>query len=314
MTLKVGTDKNSKRLRYKGSSYRKNERICYLMLSPQIIGFLVFAIIPMIWAISLSWTYYDTIQTRFVGWENFALLFKDSSYWRAFGTTLMFAVMKIPVELPIALLLAVLLSRKIKGAGVFRAVYYLPHVVSTALIALVFSNMFGYFGVINAFLQKLANSPTAAIDWFGTKISAMWVIVIADIWKSFGVNVLYFIAALANVPEDVYESAKLDGASPLCVFFIITLPLIAPTLQIIIMMSIIGTLSTSEMPLVLTNGAPGGSTFTVNAYIFSKYAPGVAAGAVNVGYGCAMSLVTGLLLSAITLGYMKFSSRLKEMY
>ena len=173
--------------------------------------------------------------------------------------------------------------------------------------------MFGYFGVINAFLQKLANSPTAAIDWFGTKISAMWVIVIADIWKSFGVNVLYFIAALANVPEDVYESAKLDGASPLCVFFRITLPLIAPTLQIIIMMSIIGTLSTSEMPLVLTNGAPGGSTFTVNAYIFSKYAPGVAAGAVNVGYGCAMSLVTGLLLSAITLGYMKFSSMLKEM-
>ena len=73
-------------------------------------------------------------------------------------------------------------------------------------------------------------------------------------------------------------------------------------------------MSTSELLLVLTNGAPGGSTFTVNAYIFSKYAPGVAAGTVNVGYGCAMSLITGVLLSAITLGYMKFSSRLKEMY
>ena len=313
MTVKVDSDKNSKYLKYKSRSYRKNERTCYIMLSPQIIGFLVFAIIPMIWAISLSWTYYDTINTRFVGWENFGLLFKDDSYWRAFRTKLLFAVMKIPVELPLALLLAVLLSRKIRGAGLYRAVYYLPHVVSTALIALIFSNMFGYFGVINAFLQKFG-SADASIDWFGTKISAMWVIVIADIWKSFGVNVLYFIAALANVPEDVYESAKLDGSSPVGTFFKITLPLIAPTLQIILMMSIIGTLSTSELPLVLTNGAPGGSTFTVNAYIFSKYAPGVAAGAVNVGYGCAMSLVTGVLLSAITLGYMKFSSRLKEMY
>lgn len=293
--------------------FRQKERTCYLMLAPQIIGFLVFSIIPMIWAISLSWTYYDTMKTRFVGWENFQLLFKDASYWRSVGTTLLFAVMKMPIELPLALILAVLLSRKIRGAGVYRAVYYLPHVISTALVALVFSNIFGFFGVFNATLQKLGlmNIP---IDWFGTKLKAMWVITIADIWKSFGVNVLYFIAALANVPDDVYESARLDGATPVQTFFKITLPMIAPTLQIILMLSLIGTLGTSEMVLVLTNGAPGGMTYTVNAYIFNNYAPGITNGQVNVGYGCAMSLVTGIMLSAITLSYMKLSNKLKDVY
>lgn len=296
---------------YKSRKYRQNERMSYLMLSPLIIGFLVFSIIPMIWAISMSWCYYDTITTKVVEWENFRRLFQDRSYWSSVGTTLLFALMKMPLEIPLALILAVLLNRKIRGAGVFRAVYYLPHVVSTALVALVFSNIFSYFGVVNSLMQNwgLLDTP---IDWFGSKISAMWVVVMADIWKSFGVNVLYFIAALANIPEDVYESAMLDGANRIQTFFRITVPMIAPTLQIILMMSLVGTLGTSEMVLVLTNGAPGGATFTVNAYIFHNYAPGIAGGTVNVGYGCAMSLVTGLMLSAITLAYMKLSAKLRD--
>ncbi|MBP3359397.1 MAG: sugar ABC transporter permease [Clostridia bacterium] len=308
--MKIKTNTTS---RVRDKKFREKERMCYLLLSPQIIGFLVFSIIPMLWAISLSWTYYDTIKTRFVGWENFLLLFHDSNYWRAVVTTLQFAVMKIPVELPLALILAVLLSRKIKGAGFYRAVYYLPHVISTALVALVFSNIFSFFGVFNALMQK-TGLMSIPVDWFAEKMSAMWIIVIADIWKTFGVNVLYFIAALANIPEDVYESARLDGATRLQTFFRITLPMIAPTLQIIIMLSLIGTLGTSEMVLVLTNGAPGGLTYTVNAYIFNNYAPGITNGTVNVGYGCAMSLVTGLMLSVITLGYMKMSSGVKEVY
>lgn len=308
--MKIKTNSTTK---VRDKKYREKELMCYLLLSPQIIGFLVFSIIPMLWAISLSWTYYDTIKTRFVGWENFILLFQDSNYWRSVVTTLQFAIMKIPVELPLALILAVLLSRKIKGAGIYRAVYYLPHVISTALVALVFSNIFSYFGVVNALLQK-TGLMALPVDWFGEKLSAMWVIVVADIWKTFGVNVLYFIAALANIPEDVYESARLDGASKVQTFFRITLPMIAPTLQIIVMLSLIGTLGTSEMILVLTNGAPGGLTYTVNAYIFNNYAPGIATGTVNVGYGCAMSLVTGLMLSMITLVYMKLSAGAKEVY
>ena len=285
----------------------------YTMLFPQIFGFLVFSIYPMLWAMNKSFYFYNTIesQTRFIGIENFLMLLKDSAYWHALGNTLLFAVMKIPVELTLAMLLATLLNFKFKGQGFFRAMFYLPNVVSTAIVALVFSNIFAYFGVVNsvAVSMGLLNAP---IDWFGTKMKAMTILVIADTWKSLGVNILYILAALQNVPADVYESAKLDGANGWTVFSKITLPMIAPVFKIILMLSIVGTLGINELVLVLTNGAPSGSTFTIQSYIFSKYAPGVADVGVNVGYGCAMSLVTGIILAMITLTYMKISKKTGE--
>jgi ABC-type sugar transport system permease subunit len=173
--------------------------------------------------------------------------------------------------------------------------------------------MFSYFGFINGWLQNL-HITELPIEWFGTKFKAMFVLVLADTWRSFGVNVMYFMAAIQNVPEDVYEAAKIDGAGKLTTFFRITLPLIAPVMQVILMMSVIGTLGTNELVLVLTNGAPGGTTHTVKSYIFQNYAPGMADMNVNIGYGCAMSLVTGLILAAITLTYMKFSEKMKSIY
>ena len=297
------------------SKKSKNELQAYLMLSPQIIGFLLFSIFPLIWAIRLSWFYYNGIdaQTRFVGWENFVKLFADKTYWSSLANTFLFFVMKFPLEIPLALFLAVLLSKKLRCVGFFRAMYYMPHVISVAITALVFSNMFSYFGFINGWIQKL-NLSDLPIEWFGTKMKAMFVLVLADTWRSFGVNVMYFMAAIQNVPEDVYEAAKIDGAGKITTFFRITLPLIAPVMQVILMMSIIGTLGTNELVLVLTNGAPGGTTHTVKSYIFQNYAPGMAEMNINLGYGCAMSLITGIILAAITLTYMKFSEKMKSIY
>lgn len=293
----------------------QNERDAYLMIFPQIIGFLLFSIYPMIWAIRLSWYFYNGISTstRFVGWDNFITLFGDGEYWHSLGNTFLYALMKMPVELPIALLLAVLLNQKIRGSGLFRAMYYMPHIVSTAIIALVFSNIFSYFGVINAILAKVG-VVNAGIDWFGSKTKAMWVIVIADTWKSFGVNVLYFLSALQNIPDEMYEACKVDGAGRFTIFFKITLPMIAPVLQVILMLSLIGTLQINELILVLTNGAPGGSTYSVMAYIFKNYAPGMADMGVNIGYGCAMSLMTAVILAIITLSYQKYSRKLNDIY
>lgn len=292
--------------------YRQNERACYLMLSPQIIGFCVFTIIPLIWAVSHAWTYYDMISTRFVGMENFKILTHDATYWKSLGTTFLYALMKMPVELPIALILAVLLHQKIKMKGLFRGIYYMPHVISIALTALVFSNLFSHFGVINAMLKGVG-AIGVPVEWFNTKLGAMSVIVMADIWRSFGVNVMYFISALANIPEDLYEAAKIDGANTVQCFFKITIPMIMPVAQIIIMLSLVGTMQINEMVLVMTNGAPGGATHSVQSYIFQNYAPGLAAGTVNVGYGCAMALVTAVILAVITMGYMKYSNKLNNM-
>jgi len=286
------------------------------MLSTQIIGFLVLTVYPICWAAKFSWFYYDgaICNTRFVGWENFIKIFtEDAMYWKTWLTTLQFALVKLPIELPLAMYLAVLLNKKLKGKGFFRAVFYLPNIISIAIVGLIFSNIFDYFGVINSLLVKF-HIVKQEVDWFINKGTAMAVLVCGSIWCSFGINILYFLAALKNVPEELYDCAYLDGASKRTIFFKITLPMMAPVMQTIILLSVNGTLQINEYILVMTNGAPGGKTFTVMSYLVSKFVPGFAQTSVNIGYGCALSLVTSALMALIAFAYMKLSKKLSEIY
>lgn len=312
-TSAVGTNLTKKRI--KNRKYDKQTVFwAYVMLSPLILGFLVFTLYPLCWAIRLAWFSYNGTVTgiRFVGFENFINVFtKDTNYWRAMLTTLQFGLMKIPIEIPFALFLAILLTRKLKGTGFFRTMFYMPNVVSVAIIGLIFSNMFSYFGVINNFLGKLG---IANIDWFSTKMTSLWTLVIADTWHSFGINVLYFMAAINNVSEDLYEAAEVEGANKWQSFIHVTLPGIAPVLQVILMLSIVGTLGTNDLVLVLTNGAPGGETFTVMSYIVKAFVPGFADAAANIGYGCALSVVTAVIMAGITVIYNLLSKKMNDLY
>ena len=299
------------------SSGRKQDIFfSYAMLSPLIIGFLAFTIYPIIWALCLAWFHYDSIpsHTYFSGLENFITAFTvDMDYWHALGNTFLFAVCKLPIEITLALFLAVLLNSNLKGRGFFRAAFYLPNIISMAIIGLIFYNMFAYFGVINSILDGLfpAMEP---IDWFSTKPTAFTVIVAASIWQTFGINMLYFLAALQNIPTECYESAKLDGAGRMRTFFSITLPLIAPTAQIILLLAINGTLMTSDLILVLTNGNPGGSTEVVMTYVLKRIAPGFADSGANIGYGSALAVITSAILAMVALIYMKASHRSSDIY
>ena len=273
----------------------------YIMLAPEYIGFLVFSLYPILWALRLSWFSYDGTPsaTRFVGWTNFINLFtNDATYWKSFLTTFEFAIMKVPFEMVLALLLALALSRNIKGISKLRTFYFIPNVISVAIIGLIFSNMFSYYGFVNSLLLKLG-IISDNIDWFEHKFTALITLVLADTWHSFGINMLYFIAALTNVPAELYESAKMDGAGSVVCFFKITLPSIAPVFKIVIMLSLIGTLSTSDIVLVLTGGAPGGQTYTVMPYIVSNFVPGFAGASANIGYGCSMSMVTAIIMALV---------------
>jgi ABC-type sugar transport system permease subunit len=137
---------------------------------------------------------------------------------------------------------------------------------------------------------------------------------ITSIWANIGTNILYFVAALQNVPNDLYEVAKIEGASKWTVFTKITLPMIAPVMQIVLLLGINGTLQTGEFVVLLTNGAPGGETLTVLAHIIKSYLPGFTKGSINIGYGATLSFVTSVILSLVGVGYMKISDRLKNIY
>lgn len=285
---------------------------CYFMLSPQLIGLLVFTLYPMFWAIHKSFYYYTGVpsETLFSGIKNFKNVFTDTVYWKTWLTTLQFSFIKLLIEFPLAMFLAIVLNKKIKGRGFFRALVYMPNIISVAIVGLMFTNMFDYFGFINSILLKLGFIKDG-VYWLGSYKTAMAMLIMGSVWCGFGVNTLLFLAALQNVDAEVYESAYLDGAGRWTTFSKITLPLVAPAVQTIILLGINGTLHVSEYILATTNGAPGGQTMSVLAYQVGKFVPGFmdSATAVNLGYGCAMSMITSVIMCIIALAYNKLTEK-----
>ncbi|MDO4562544.1 MAG: sugar ABC transporter permease [Clostridia bacterium] len=310
------TRKNSKTTTVKVKYNLGEVAQCYGMIGLQIIGFLVITLYPICWAIRLSFFYYNGLPSsqNFIGLENFVTMFtKDADYWRSWLTTIQFALIKLPIELPFAMFVALLLNRKIKFKGFFRSLFFLPCIVGVAVIGLIFSNMFDYYGIINAWLCKIGIIETG-ITWFSHKWSAMAVLLSGAIWSTFGVNTLYFLAALQNVPQELYEVAMLDGASKFTMFRKITLPTMAPVLQVVVLLSLNGTLHTNEYVLTMTGGGPGGSTYTVMSYIVGKFVPGFAGNSINIGYGCAVSFVTSVIMAVIAIIYMRTTKKLSNTY
>lgn len=287
----------------------------YVMLALPLIGFFVFTCYPLLWAMGLSFFSYDGIveNTKFVGFENIISVFKDKVYWSTWITTLQFTLYKVPIEMVLALFLALILNNKLKGVGFFRSIFFLPNVISMSLMAVVLFNMFDMHGYINHILQmfKIIKEP---VEWFGGKFTSLTALVSGSIWHTFGINVIYFIAALNNVPAECYEAAKIDGATKWQTFIKIQLPLMAPVMQTIILLSINGTLHTGEYIYVMTGGAPAGSTHTVMSYLLAKYTPGIAGSVLNLGYGCALSFITSILMCIIAIGYNKLSKKMSEIY
>lgn len=289
---------------------------CYLVLALPLIGFCLFTLRGILWAAYKSFFYYNQVnsETRFVGLENYITLFtKDSVYWDTWKTAILFALYKVPFEIPIAAIIALFLNKKLKGTNFFRAVFYMPSIVSLAVIGVIFMSMFEHNGVINALLRNLGLIDKN-IDWFSNSFTALTALMIGSTWSTIGINIIYMLAAYQNVPNELYEAAYLEGLGKCGMFFKITLPIIAPVFQVIMLLAINGTLSTGDYIIATTNGAPGGSTFTVMAYQISEYMPGFSGNLPNLGYGSAMSTVTAIILGVIALVYTKISNKFSNIY
>ena len=294
---------------------QSTELQCYALLALPLIGFFVFKIYPIFWA-ALKSLYFDELipgKERFVGLKNFVTAFADMTYWRAWKVTLEFTLIKVPIEICVALVLAVMLKQKLKGSGFYRSMYFMPTIISTTIVAVIFANMFDYFGFINYNLQKFGFIKQP-IDWFSSKKGAMAVLILGSMWANFGTNVIYFTAALTNVPDDLYEAATIDGASRFRQFMSITIPMIAPVFQTILLLAINGTIQTGEYVVIMTNGAPGGMTHTAASYLISTFVPGFASGRVNVGYGCALSIVSSVIYGCVAIVYTKLSAKMQKVY
>ena len=291
---------------------KQDNRQAFLMILPFLLGFILFSYVPIFYILRYAFTDYDGYSAaNWTGAHNLIRVFaKDPDYWMSLVNTVTLSFFKLLAEIPLALLLAVLLNQKLRGIGFFRVTLFLPAVISAAIIGLIFSLLFASFnGTVNSMLQslRLIDKP---INWFGTKGNAMLVLGIASVWQNYGINMMFFLMALQSIPEEIYECAELDGATGLRKFFGITLPMIAPIFESVLLMAIIGSLKVCDLVISLTDGQPGGQTEVVMTYIY-KFFFGRSGRNIAIGYASAMSMVTAAFLGLVTLLYVQGVKRIK---
>jgi multiple sugar transport system permease protein len=299
----------SRRGRRQRERYNRRETIAGLLfISPWIIGFTVFTVISMVWSLRLSFSNYDLATNRGtpVGLANYQLLLEDPKVLTSLGNTFFYTLLAVPLEMIIALALASLLATVRRGAGVFRTIFFLPKmtpVVATAAVFLLLLN--GNTGAINNFLG-LFGIPGP--QWLTDPDWVKPAIVIMSLWTVAG-SMVILLAALQNVPRELYEAAETDGASRLRQFFSITVPLISPTLFFLTIVNTIAALQVFDQAYLLffrdgTSSAPDAALF-YGVYLFQQ-----AFRQFNFGLAAAMAWLLFVIILAITAIQLKVGNRL----
>ncbi len=266
----------------------------YAFILPNFLGFFTFTLIPILMALVFSFTNYDVISTmEFVGIENYVNLFSDEQFIVALRNTLYYALLVVPAGVVLALLLALLMNRKIRGIAVFRTFIFIPVITSMVAVSLVWSMLYDTnAGLLNIMLEALG-LPT--VGWLTDPSMAMISIAIMSVWKGLGYNMTIFLAALQGVPKDLYEAATIDGAGGVKQFLYITIPMIGPTSYFVILMSLIGSFQAFDQIQIMTDGGPINSTKTIAMYLyqygFDYY---------QMGYACAAAYVLFVLVFAVS--------------
>ena len=286
----------------------------YIFTFPSIFLTLTLGVYPIFWALRYMFFDYQGFgEPRFIGLENFARVGRDTQFWQSVWNTFIYTGGKLILTLPMSLILAVILNRAIRGRQLLRSVYFLPTIFSASVMSIVFYIIFNsYNGVVNQFLIKMG---FGSLDWLGAKYAMLTVILIA-VWGAVGNYMLLFLAGLQSIPDDVYEAASLDGVNPAQRLWYITMPMLGPVMQMIIMLAITTSLKGYESIMVLTEGGPFGKTEVMFLYLYKLFFPLVSdSGSVqNIGYGSAVGFTSAVIVGVITLIYFRISKKLSNTY
>ena len=277
----------------------------YLYLAPMLILLLVFVVYPIF--ASLGYTLYQWngigSPTQFVGLYNFQKVIHDSFFWGAFLHTFIYMVVLVPVQLTLALILALVLNNpKLRFATFYRSIYFIPVVTSAAVVGIVVQLILTNFGDNLSQILISAHLTTQHIDWLGDPQFALGVIIAVGIWNTLGYNLVYFLAALQTIPTELYEAAKIDGANAINQFAFITVPMLRAIGLMILILAVLGSLQVFDLVQVLTGGGPYFATNVVNTYIYQQAFGGFTNSVVepNIGYASAASFFYGVVLIALS--------------
>ncbi len=267
----------------------------YLLILPNLLIFAIFIAVPAVFGVAYSLTDWGGIgEMSFIGFANYLKLFKDTRFWISIRQTFLYAFIALPLIVAIPLLLATLLVKNIRFRGMFRSIFYWPSMISYIVVGLLFQFIFGdSTGVINYLLTRIGMQK---VSWFTDGFNAMAVVILASVWSRSGFYMVTFISGLTSIDDTYYEAADVDGASSFHKFWSITLPLLKPTMFLVMILGFIDLFKQYGLVLTLTNGGPAGATKFAVQYIYEE-----AFQRFDLGYASALSMVLLVILAALTL-------------
>lgn len=279
----------------------------YIFLAPFLIGFGVFVVYPVIRSFMLS--FYDAPglgSPHFIGLSNYRSLLSDHRFWRAVLNTVYFAGGTLVIQLPLALLLALVLnSPRVRARGLYRLAFFLPYVTPAVVVAFMFTLMFNTkYGVINAVLGAVG---LGSVSWLGSPTAAMPALIILGLWTWIGANSLYFLGGLQNISRELIESARIDGATSRQIVFRIVLPLLRPVVLFVFTLGLVGSFQLFTQPFVLTGGGPQDATLTITMYLYEKGFRDF-----DMGYASAVGYALVILVGIATLLQLKVIGGVRE--
>ncbi|MFD8339507.1 carbohydrate ABC transporter permease [Streptomyces solisilvae] len=277
------------------TSRRRDHLAGYLFIAPQLIGSIVFVLVPLILVVWYSFHEWNVLAGTFhgVGTENYKNLFDDPKLPGVLRATGYFSVGLVVLNLSLALALAVLLNQKLRGSVVLRTLFFSPVVVSLVAWTIVWGFLLQKNGGINAGLDLIGiDGP----NWLRSEGTSMLSVIVVQCFKNVGLNMVLFLAALQGVPRELYEAATVDGAGRWRQFWRITVPLISPTILLTSIITMVGSLQVFAQIAVLTQGGPGGSTTVLVYYLYQQ-----AFKFHHFGYGATLSVLLFLIVLVLTI-------------
>lgn len=271
---------------------------CWVFMLPTLLLYILFQGYPIItsaWYSMLDWSGM-TMNATFVGLQNFKELLADPLFKNSVVNSFKYMIFSVPIQLILSLVIAYILTSIIrKGATVFRTMYFIPVITTASIVGIIMIFIFGGTGPIN---QVLALLGIDTINFLGDEKTALFTVVLIGIWKDLGTYMIYWIAALQSVSQDVYEAAKIDGAGKFRTFTDVVFPLILPIGGVITVLCVIGSLKVFDIVQTMTNGGPYFATDVVATFVY-RTAYSSTTGSPRLGYASAAALLFGLMVVTI---------------
>ena len=273
--------------------WQKKNVLPYLLVSPYLLFVLVFVVFPVLFCFFLTFNKWNIIAPmHFIGLKNYNRLIHDRLFWKAILNTLKFLLLHIPLQLVISLFLAYLLNQKIKAGSFFRASFFMPVIVSGVVVTILWQQLLGYdSGLINRMLLSIG---LPKVGWLINPDIAIYSIAAMATWKNVGLYVILFLVGLQSVPVQYYEAAKMEGATSWQQFYHITLPMINPTIFMVVILSTIGGFNLFIEPYIMTGGGPLNTTLSAVLYIYKQ-----AFQYYNMGYSATLGFFYAILIMSV---------------